>query len=145
MKKPKDEQEVETPVPARGKSGPKPHDPTPEQRALVEKMTFLGYTQDRIAEIMGFSVDTLQRHYPQEIAQGKHGRLTEVADSLFQSAKKGDTTAAIFILKTQAGWRDKPTQIEVTGADGGPIATEEKSAITSRLMAALAKAKKGDA
>ena len=37
-----------------------------------------------------------------------------------QKALAGDTTSAIFFLKTQARWRETERH-EITGADGGPL------------------------
>jgi hypothetical protein len=43
-----------------------------------------------------------------------------VAKSLIKKARDGDTIAAIFYLKTQAGWREKEPEAENT-EDAPPV------------------------
>ena len=43
--------------------------------------------------------------------RGKAKAIAHVANGLLQKARAGDTTSAIFYLKTQAGWRET-TEIE---------------------------------
>ena len=44
----------------------------------------------------------------------------QVAKGLFDQAKQGNTSAAIFWLKTRAGWKETNVN-EITGADGQPV------------------------
>jgi len=39
--------------------------------------------------------------------RGKVSAIIDIAQSLIQKARDGDTTSQIFFLKTQAGWREK--------------------------------------
>ena len=50
-----------------------------------------------------------------------------MAKNLIVQANSGNTAAAIFYLKTQAGWKETTRQ-ELTGADGGPIKQETDDA-----------------
>lgn len=65
-----------------------------------------------IAHILGFSERTLHRRFkddPRVLAayqKGHSSAIERVADSLFLKAIQGDTTAQIFYLKTQAGWKE---------------------------------------
>ena len=52
--------------------------------------------------------------------RGKAKAIENVAQGLVQKALAGDTTSAIFFLKTQARWRETERH-EITGADGGPL------------------------
>ena len=52
--------------------------------------------------------------------RGKAKAIGKVAQGLVQKALAGDTTSAIFFLKTQARWRETD-RLEVTGLDGAPI------------------------
>jgi hypothetical protein len=52
--------------------------------------------------------------------RGKAKAIGKVAQGLVQKALAGDTTSAIFFLKTQARWRETERH-EITGADGGPL------------------------
>lgn len=56
------------------------------------------------------------------IKRGKLKGITVVANKLFEAANSGNTTAMIFFLKCQAGWKEAQ-KIEVTGNEGGPIQT----------------------
>lgn len=56
--------------------------------------------------------------------RGKAKASAQVGRSLYEKAENGDIQAQKFYLKCQAGW--KPTErTEFTGADGGPVQTEE--------------------
>lgn len=106
-----------------GKTG-KRFIPTDEQRYTVEVMTAIGLNQDIISQAIGCSDRTLRDHFKEIIAVGKAKVITKVADSLIRQALAGNMTAAIFFLKTQAGWRETATVIEQVGPGGGPIRLE---------------------
>lgn len=82
--------------------------PTDEQRKQVEQYVAVGTTQAVIAEVMGFSIDTLQRHFRKEIDTAGEKASARVAGRLYAKAMEGDVTSMIFWLKTRAGWREKP-------------------------------------
>jgi hypothetical protein len=91
--------------------------PTAFQRHQVKKMVGFGFKQDAIAELIlnssthkPISAKTLREKFPREIQTGKTAMLTNVANALYTKALGHGTqsvTAAIFIMKTQGGWRDK--------------------------------------
>lgn len=89
-------------------------------RRAVEHYVFLGLPAHDIAEMMGVSESTLWRYYGDIISDAGKSNLAYIADSMMHKALTGDTTAAIFILKARAGWRDRD-RLEVTGKDDGPI------------------------
>jgi hypothetical protein len=66
----------------------------------------LGLTQEQIGHVVDKSVDSLARHCRQELDAGRAEMIAKVAGNLVQKALSGDTTCAIFYLKTQAGWRE---------------------------------------
>lgn len=98
--------------------------PTKEQRLLVQVMTAAGFPQAQIAEQVGIDAKTLRKNFRVEIKTGKVSANAIVARSLFKKAT-GDgpqsVAAAIFWLKTQAGWKET-TVTEHTGKDGAPLA-----------------------
>jgi 4-hydroxyphenylpyruvate dioxygenase-like putative hemolysin len=76
--------------------------------------------QDQIADYFGISRTTFQAILgrDEEVAvrykRGKAKAIAHVANGLLQKARSGDTTSAIFYLKTQGGWRET-AQIEHNG------------------------------
>lgn len=105
----------------RKKAGRPPLQPTEEMRRDVEKMAACGIPQEDIARIFKTSVDTLSRHFREELDNAAAKANTKVAGFLFENAKAGNVTAQIFWLKTRARWRETPTLHEITGANGGPL------------------------
>lgn len=94
---------------------------------------------DQISDYLGFSERTLRRRLqdePRVLAAHKKGKaraIHEMAETLFCRGRAGDMTAAIFYLKTQAGWKET-SRHELTGADGGPITTEEITDAREKLQ-----------
>jgi hypothetical protein len=121
-----------------GKRGPKPWEPTEEQIAKIKLYAGLGSTQEQIGTMIGISVDTLTRNAVAREAweTGQAETIAKVAGSLVKKALAGDTTSAIFYLKTQAGWRET-VRNEHTGKDGGPIEYQNLSdeEIAARIAA----------
>lgn len=100
----------------------KKHEPTPETRLQVKTLASVGTPQDQIAIVIGITKNTLLKYYRKELDTAMTMANAKVAQSLFQQATAGNTSAAIFWLKCRAGWVDKQS-IEHTGANGGPIET----------------------
>ena len=96
------------------------HKPTVETRTKVNVLASVGTPQDQIALVIGISKNTLIKHYRKELDTAMTMANAQVAQSLYQQAKSGNTAAAIFWLKCRAGWVDKQ-QIEHTGPNGGDI------------------------
>jgi hypothetical protein len=79
-----------------------------------EELEVLGavLNQQQLADYFGFHKDTLQEIFkrdPESLRMYKKGRsvaINDIAGSLLTKARAGDMTAAIFYLKTQAGWRE---------------------------------------
>ena len=108
------------------------HQPTEATRQTVSLHATVGTKQDVIAEILGISVDSLQRHYRAEIDTSREKANASVGGALFKKAMGGDTTAMIFWLKTRARWRET---LDISNEDGSlkPEATQ------AAVLAALAK------
>jgi hypothetical protein len=102
------------------KIGAKDHKPTEENRRLVKMLAAVGARVDDIGTKLGISHDTVLKYYRQELEEGRIDANAQVAQTLFQQAKSGNTAAMIFWMKTRAGWKEKTTH-ELVGADGGPI------------------------
>jgi hypothetical protein len=83
--------------------------PTAEQRKTVRSMAAYGTLQEQIARYLGLrSPKTLRRHFREELDRGAQEANAMVAQSLYQQATSGkNTAAAIFWLKSRAGWRER--------------------------------------
>ena len=96
-----------------------------KQIAQVEALAaFL--TLEQIADYFGVTrptFDAICQRQPEVFLQYKKGKskaIANISQNLIKQAQDGNTTAAIFYLKTQAGWVDRQA-IEHTGPNGGPI------------------------
>jgi hypothetical protein len=100
--------------------GRPPHKPTKESRDQVKRLSALGCPHEDIATRLKISADTLVKYYQDELDEGRIDANSAIAGTLFNQAKKGNTAAAIFWLKTRARWKE--TQVnEVTGSNGGDL------------------------
>ena len=79
------------------------HKPTQEERLNVAILRGTGATLETIAYIVSLSIDTLNKHYVDELARGKAIAVASLGNQLYMRGMKGDTTAAIFWLKTRGG------------------------------------------
>jgi hypothetical protein len=97
---------------------------TEEHIAQVRKLAAV-LTMEQIADFLGISEQTLRRRMMEDPAvleaykKGKGEALAGVATNLIQQAREGNTTAAIFYLKTQGGWREKQ-DLDITSG-GHPL------------------------
>ena len=114
------------------KSGRKPHEPTEAMRKTVSLHATVGRRQETIAEVLGISVDTLQRYYRSELDTSRERANAQVGGALYNKAMGGDTTAMIFWLKTRARWRET---VDISNEDG----TLKPEPVAAAVMAALAK------
>ena len=91
--------------------GRKPKTLTADQTVQVEALAAY-LSQDQIADYFGITRPTFAAMIERdpEIAlrykRGKAKAIGTVAQGLLQQAREGNMTAAIFYLKTQAGWRE---------------------------------------
>lgn len=83
------------------------HVPSEVSRRQVRAMAAYGTIPECIAVVVGCSVEELRRGYEEELETAEIEAVTKVAESLYKRALAGDNQAAIFILKSRAGWKDK--------------------------------------
>ena len=103
----------------------KEHIPSQDSRKLVRNLAAMGVRYADIAHKLDINDETLRKHYREDLESGRIDANAQIANTLFQQAKKGNTTAAIFWLKTRAGWKE--TQVtELTGAVDGIAVTFKK-------------------
>lgn len=85
---------------------------TDEERKLIEKWAG-ELNQTQIADLLDISDKTFRAILKRDRAarsaykRGKASATQEIAHSLIKEAKGGNISAAIFYLKTQAGWREE--------------------------------------
>lgn len=87
--------------------GRPPHEPTEETRALIEELSAFGITHEQMASRLKINIDTLKKHYADELIDGKSKVIHQVARRLVDKAMDGDGPAQMFYLKTQGRWREK--------------------------------------
>jgi len=94
-----------------------PHAPTDAQRQTVQLHTTVGTPQPVIARLLGITEKTLRKYYRDELDLAKAKANATIGGALFNKAKSGDTTAMIFWMKTQAGWKETSI-VEGSGPNG---------------------------
>jgi hypothetical protein len=93
------------------------------QRGQVEAMAGYGIPESEIAKVLEIEPDKLRKLYGKVIDGARTKANAKVAESLFRKATgegRESVTAAIFWLKTRAGWKETSAH-ELTGTDEGPI------------------------
>jgi len=74
--------------------------------------------KSQVADYFGICENTLraiEKRQPEVFAAYKKGRVNQIAgmgSNLIQLAKKGNVTANIFYLKTQAGWKESEPEVQ---------------------------------
>jgi hypothetical protein len=86
--------------------------------AVLNKTQLADYFS--IGETTLREIEQRQPEVSEAYKRGKSKAIGNVAKNLISQAQAGNVSAAIFYLKTQAGWKE--TQVnEITGADGQPF------------------------
>ena len=95
------------------------------QTAQVEALAAV-LSKGQMADYFSISETTLREvesRQPEVFDAYKRGKakaIGNVAKNLITQAQNGNISAAIFYLKTQAGWKEVQKH-ELTGADGAPL------------------------
>ena len=97
------------------------HEPTEASRQLVQLHVSTGTPRDHIARLVGITQPTLRKYYKEELDLGLSKANATIAGVLFNKAKAGDSAAAMFWLKTRAGWSEKTV---LAGDPNAPIQVE---------------------
>lgn len=97
--------------------GRRAHRPDPAQRRQVEALAGYGVPEAEIAGVVGVDAKTLCKHYRHELDHGHTKANARVAENLYRKATgegREAVIAAIFWLKTRAGWKETNVH-ELTG------------------------------
>jgi hypothetical protein len=88
------------------------HQPNEATRKQVDAMAGYGVPELAISRVLAIDVKTLRKYYRHELDTAHIRANTAVAQFLFKKATSDGPqaiTAAIFWLKTRAGWKDTAT------------------------------------
>jgi len=88
------------------------HEPTPEQRDIVERAIKAGLDDKTIAGLLGITVNQLRSCYPHEMQSGSE-RIMAVVDALYERALEGNVPAIKLYLECRAGWIPKEKEQEI--------------------------------
>lgn len=72
----------------------------------MEKYSAVGLPHTDIARILGFSRETLEKYYREELNLGMAKANAAVGGALYKSALEGNVAAQIFWAKSRMGWRE---------------------------------------
>ena len=123
-----------------GRIGNPPFVPTEEQCQKVRTYakTFPPHGEHLIARLMGFSRDTLRRHFEEDMELGRAEMLAAIGSQMINRAMnadsetaKGDIDAQKFILARLGGWT---TKVEMTGRGGRPIEHVDLSRLSAEQL-----------
>ena len=117
-------------------------------------MAGYGVPEADIARVLGIDPKTLRKHYRDELDTGHIVANAKVAESLFRKATgdhRQSVTAAIFGLKTRAGWKEAspndpdpavefPTRIIITCREATTSPDSGALPLPRRLLPLLAEA-----
>jgi len=123
------------------KGGQPPHVFTPEQVIEVGALAAV-LSQEQIADYFGIARNTFTaicERQPEVLEQYKKGKaraIGTVAKGLVKQAMDGNTSAAMFYLKTQAGWRETQ-HIDHTSSDGTMSPKSAKAMTNEEIEAEL--------
>ncbi len=93
------------------------HEPTDERKAMVENLALVGVTQEKIAGILNIDLKTLRKHYREILDYCRDNRNAQLCGRAYKLAMEGNDKLIMFLLKTQAGFREKQ-EIDHTSKDG---------------------------
>lgn len=111
-----------------------PHEPTKATRDTVQMHALVGTPQEVIANVLNIDAKTLRKWYRAELDLAKAKANATIGGALFNKAKSGDTTAMIFWMKTQAGWKETNVN-EHTSPDGSMSPKDSGAAVLAALRA----------
>ena len=95
------------PPAAKSKGGRPQHQPTAQERKLVELLSGMSVPQLKIAEVLGVAQKTMLKHYANELNVGAAKVEAQLISNMFRLAGGRDGTALkanMFLLNCRFGW-----------------------------------------
>lgn len=129
------------PQPHGGAIGNPPYEATEEKRRQVRELAGLQISQQEIADVMGVSADTIQRHHREDFDQGRAAFALKMRKHAFNLAlgelkdpddpSKGykdhftpDRDMTKFVMRSQFGWQDSVKMVHEGGDPAKPLNVE---------------------
>lgn len=111
----------------------------------IRGMAKQGYTLDYIADELGVSRAWLTKNYQDEIKSGRTIGNALVVENMYNQALKDSPSsiqAGQFILRTQVGWKEKPSEDQINPRptivfNFADLSYEERIALLSRAQEKL--------
>ena len=91
-------------------AGRKPYSANQKDRDIIMMMTASGIPQVNIGRCIGIDVKTMRKYYKTEMECSADMANAKVAQSLFNQAINGNTSAAIWWTKSRMGWKETRDQ-----------------------------------
>lgn len=117
------------------------HKPTADTRALVAGRKAQGHRNEDIADFFNISTETLAKHYPHEIKNGRVIFMDEVHQALKKRIAEGSDrliTLCLTHVSNPNGWRSADKMLEVDALKENTAALERKRMIDERVAELLA-------
>ena len=106
--------------------GRPPHVPTKDLRTIVELLVASGVSNANIAQKLKISVNTLKKHYPDELENGWTTGVLDASQAVFdeirsKTSDKRLDAAKFFLSRRGRGLWSETKQHEISGPGGGAI------------------------
>ena len=106
--------------------GRPPHVPTKDLRTIVELLVASGVSNANIAQKLKISVNTLKKHYPDELENGWTTGVLDATQTVFdeirsKTSDKRLDAAKFFLSRRGRGLWSETKQHEISGPGGGAI------------------------
>ena len=111
---------------AKFKNGRPPHEPTEATRAIVRTLAASGVSDYEIAKKLGIALNTLKKHYPEDLDGGWVDGMYDASLVIMTAMKSKDMdksmeAAKFFLSRRGRGLWSEQKNIEVSGPNGGAI------------------------
>lgn len=113
--------------------------PRPELANQIGLLVAIGTPHEQIARMLRIGLDTMHKHYRDDIDLGAARAGAVVGGKIFEAAKRGEHWACALWAARRMGWKETSAQ-EVSGTNGAPIKVEYgASSKLNGLIDAIAK------
>jgi len=106
--------------------GRPPHVPTKDLRTIVELLVASGVSNANIAQKLKISVNTLKKHYAEELENGWTNGILDASQAIFDEIRSKDSdkrldAAKFFLTRRSRGLWSEVKQHEISGPNGSAI------------------------